>query len=65
MKRNLLFLLVLLLVVAVGLSACSDEEQEPVEVTRIVEVEVPGECEEVDALYTPRIVKIRPVTAGS
>lgn len=55
MRQKFLILSVLLLVIAVGLTACSDEQQEPVEVTRIVEVEVPGQCPDVEEAVCPEV----------
>ncbi len=55
MERKSLIFMTVLLIVALALAACSDEQQEPVEVTRIVEVEVPAECPDVAEPVCPEV----------
>lgn len=54
MQRKSLIIMALLLIVALALAACADEA-EPVEVTRIVEVEVPAECPDVEVPECPQV----------
>lgn len=56
-RRHITVYIVLLVFVALVLAACQDEQaaQETVEVTRIVEVEVPGECPDAEEPVCPEV----------